>query len=168
VDAQGFWHFEKLLVAYKDSFTRVPESEKLLLYLLKAKMAYAAQRHEFFFYAISSACTTIASMKYANKETWASRINGVLIAMEALCLDALLKTTLLSLKDVPIMSPMENKSRQLYYDWQTRASAHARSLSKQAGVKFESFLEKETLAGKFETRSIVSRPKDYADEGFKK
>lgn len=148
VPANGFWYLPKSSANLGPCIGAAPAKVRLQLALLEAKMAYAGQRYESFVIAQSSACDILASQQLENTAPVARRLKGVLLAMEALCLDALLITTVDPSCESQARRDSIFQSRRKYSDWVRRCTAYAKELPKVSKAQFKLMISSETDVGR--------------------
>ncbi|NVO05141.1 MAG: hypothetical protein HXX19_03980 [Rhodoferax sp.] len=112
-------------------------------------MAYASQRHEAFVIAQTSACQVLAQLQSENTSAVARRQVGVLLTMEALCLDALLITTFGSEYGRSEVGSLSSKADDFYRAWKNRCIVYAKGLPKATRAQFESMISSETEIGRY-------------------
>lgn len=141
-----FWHMKKSTAARRDVIDGLGVWDRLVACLLEARMGYAAQNVDAFV-----ECQLLASQILENlakaPEFGAKRLQGVLLAMEALCLDALLT----SIVDSPAVTEKHAKARDrctaAMSRWKERCGSYVHSLSRSSQMSFIRSLQQGSLIG---------------------
>jgi hypothetical protein len=128
--------------------------EQIVVCLLEAKMAYAAQRHEAFVSSQLLACAALKKLQSRMGPARAS-LRGIFYMLEALCLDPLYVCTI---NPPPHDSKtMELRDRCMAWasDWELRCIRYLRTLSPKVVEAFEYRLRTGTVTGK--NRNLIKR-----------
>lgn len=137
-----FWHLKKSIAARRDVIDSLGVWDRLIACLLEARMSYAAQNIDAF-----TDCQLMASQILEDltrtPEFGAKRLQGVLLAMQALCLDALFITIVES----AIKEEARDRCRTAMNRWKERCGSHIQSLSKNSQIAFIHALQRGSLIG---------------------
>lgn len=142
-----FWYLPKSVEARRRVVAALGDWDSLTVCLLEARMSYAAQNFESFADSQLLACKTIARLQKVQK-LQAKRLQGVLLTMEALCLDALVINVV---KPTPLNQTQyqtRERCRDWMKNWNRRCNAHAESLSSKSRLAFVRTLQVDTLIGR--------------------
>lgn len=141
-----FWHLKKSVPARRDVIDGLGVWDRLIACLLEARMGYAAQNVDAFVDCQLMASQILERLAKA-PEFGARRLQGVLLAMEALCLDALLT----NIVDSPAVIEMHPKARDrcaaAMGRWRERCGSHLQSLSRSSQIAFMQALQQGSLIG---------------------
>lgn len=139
-----FWYRHRSIETRRKLVGTLDVWEKLLVCLLEAKMSYLAQNVESFTDSQILACKVVQHLQEV-PELQAKRLQGVLLIMEALCLDTLVMT-------IAAHTPLndaQHRARVWLQDtvklWNLKRHAHAESLSSKSRLAFVQTLEKNCL-----------------------
>lgn len=144
---EKFWYLGKTIEGRTKVVSKLKDWDSLVVCLLEARMNYAAQRFDGFVDCQLMACKALKKLQH-DKEFKARRLQGVLLTMEALCLDALvINIGWPFVCDGPRIPAFDNFNCWLK-DWNHRCDAHAHSLSSKSRPAFVQLLEGNTLVGR--------------------
>lgn len=142
-----FWYRQRSIDARRRLVATLGDWDKLLLCLLEAKMSYFAQNVDSFTDSQMMACKVIEHLQKA-PELQAKRVQGVLLTMEALCLD----TLVINIAAHAPMSDVQYHARVRLQDmlkrWNLKCHEHAKGLSSKSRLAFVQTLEKNCLIAK--------------------
>jgi len=142
-----FWYRQRSIDARRKLLATLGDWDKLLVCLLEAKMSYFAQNVESFTDSQMMACKVIEHLQKA-PELQAKRVQGVLLTMEALCLDTLVI-------NIAAHTPLNDtqyharvRLRDMVKLWNLKRHAHADGLSSKSRLAFVQTLEKNSLVAR--------------------
>lgn len=110
-------------------------------------MSYAAQSMDAFVDCQLSACQFLADLS-KEPQLQAKRLQGVMLLMEALCLDALLINVVNPQPANENQHKERDRCRAAIGDWRDRCSLHVGSLSKSSQAAFLHSLKDGTLVSR--------------------
>lgn len=142
-----FWYLRKSIDARRKVVSALPNWDSLVVYLLEARMSYVAQSFDVFVDCQLMACQALLRLQQ-DKEFEAKRLQGVLLTMEALCLDAMVINVGRPYANDGPRIPAFERFTDWLRDWNRRCNAHAQSLSSKSRLAFVQILEADTLVGR--------------------
>lgn len=142
-----FWHLKKTVASRRAVISGFGRWESLVVCLLEARMSYAAQSIDAFV-----DCQLMASQILVDlgkePQLQAKRLQGVMLLMEALCLDALLINAVNPPSTNQNQSKERERSRTRINDWRQRCGLHVASLSMNSRLAFLRAMRDGTLIGR--------------------
>ncbi len=142
-----FWHLKKTLAARRAVNSEFERWDSLVICLLEARMGYAAQSMDVFVDCQLAACRILADLR-KEPQLQAKRLQGVILLMEALCLDSLLINVVTPTPTNENQLKERDRCRTAVKDWRDRCGAHVASLSKNSQAAFLRALLDGTLIGR--------------------
>lgn len=142
-----FWHLKKTNEGRRTALKECADYwTYLVVCLLEARMAYAAQNIEAFVDCQLQACEVLSGFQQA-PQFQTKRLKGVLLLMEAMCLDALLTNAEIP----PPVNPSHQKARDSSYlaikRWADRCLSHIHKLPPSSQKAFIQKLKDRTQVG---------------------
>lgn len=141
-----FWYLKKTLASRRAVISGFEKWVDLVVYLLEARMSYAAQSVDAFVDCQLSACHILADLS-KEPQLQAKRVKGVMLLMEALCLDALLINVVNPQPTNENQRKERDRCRVAIKDWRQRCGLHIASLSMSSQAAFLYALRDGTLIG---------------------
>jgi hypothetical protein len=139
-----FWHLKKTAENRRSVISDFGKWVALVVYLLEARMSYAAQSIDAFVDCQLSACQILSDLS-KEPQLQAKRLHGVMLLMEALCLDALLINVVNPQPTNENQRKERDRCRAAIRDWRDRCSLHVGGLSKNSQAAFLHSLKDGTL-----------------------
>ena len=139
-----FWHLKKSLAARREVIDSLRIWDRLIACLLEARMSYAAQNVDAFVECQLMAGQILESLTKA-PQFGAKRLQGVLLAMEALCLDALFTSIVDSSTATDVK--VRDRCTVAMNRWKERCGSHIESLSRNSQAAFIRALHQGSLIG---------------------
>jgi hypothetical protein len=150
-----FWHLKKTVANRRSVISGLGKWIGLVVYLLEARMSYAAQSIEAFVDCQLSACQILVDLSQ-EPQLQAKRLQGVMLLMEALCLDALLINVVAPQPTNENQRKERDRCRAAMKDWRHRCGLHVASLSMNSRLAFLRAMRDGTLIGREQSNGTAS------------
>lgn len=150
-----FWHLKKTVANRRSVISSLGKWIGLVVYLLEARMSYAAQSIEAFVDCQLSACQILVDLSQ-EPQLQAKRLQGVMLLMEALCLDALLMNVVAPQPTNGNQRKERDRCRAAMKDWRHRCGVHVASLSMNSRLAFLRAMRDGTLIGREQSNGPAS------------
>ena len=150
-----FWHLKKTVANRRAVIAGFEKWESLVVCLLEARMSYAAQSIDAFVDCQLSACHFLADLS-KEPQLQAKRLQGVMLLMEALCLDALLINVVNTQPTNENQRKERDRCRAAIKDWRQRCGLHVASLSMSSRVAFLRSMRGGTLIGREQSNGTAN------------
>jgi len=141
-----FWHLNKTIEERKRVLRLFTLWNRLVVDLLEARMAYAAQRPEVFVFCQLDASVALRDLQRHAADR-KSPLVGLLLMMEGICLDVLLVHVMEQKSDNPKMDQLRHKARDTIKDWSWKCVIYLKSLAPKSRLDMVERFRTETLCG---------------------
>ncbi|RFO95344.1 hypothetical protein DIC66_19150 [Rhodoferax lacus] len=138
----SFWHMNKTVDERKRLLRSFNPRIRLLVGLLEARMAFAAQRPEPFVHILLEACTACGEM-HKSQVAAGNPVARLMLMMEGLCLDALLIHVIDQITDNPKIIELQGKSIEKTGLWVWKCADYLKSLPKKSKLDLIDSLKSE-------------------------